>query len=297
MNNKTLNKAKNSPNTDEWYTPYDLVKLELEHYTSQFNGARVLCNCGDSLESNFSRYFLNNFKDLNLRELVMVSYKNSYIFEHEPVAYNLIVRNSPDGLKYRFKLSENDGDFQNFENLNFIKNCDIVCTNPPFSLFSKLFDLLMEYNKKFLLITNQNAFLYKNVFPKIVKGNVTPGYYFGNMNFKVPEGGYKRLGNAAWITNLNVKINRNLRLSGKIYNPIDYPQYDNYNAIHVKSTKDIPIDYSGIMGVPLSYLQYHNPDEFEIVGEANHGTDNEYDLFKPMLNGKLVFKRLLIRRR
>lgn len=193
-----------------------------------------------------------------------------------------------------------------------MKECDICCTNPPFSLFSELFALLTKYEKKYLLIGNQNAITYKEIFPYIKENKAWVGYRFGDMKFRVPadtkprktrfwvdETGQKwrSLGNAMWLTNLDMrKRHEELRLT-KCYRPEDYPKYDNYDAINVKKVVDIPMDYNGIMGVPITYLKYHNELQFEIIGEANHGSDNEFDLFKPKINGKELFKRILIKRR
>jgi DNA-cytosine methyltransferase len=179
-------------------------------------------------------------------------------------------------------------------------------------MFSEMFSLLVKYDKKYLIIGNQNALLYKEIFPYIKKNMTWVGYHFGDMAFKVPNDTpprktrfwidkqgqkWRSLGNAMWLTNLDVnKKNVKLALNNR-YNPTLYPKYDNYEAIHVSRVADIPYDYEGVMGVPLTYIKYHDDNEFEIIGEANHGSDNEYDLFKPVVNGKEVFKRLLIKRR
>lgn len=207
---------------------------------------------------------------------------------------------------------EGSGDFRTEECIKYMKECDICCTNPPFSLFSELFSLLVKYEKKYLLIGNQNAITYKEIFPYIKENKAWVGYRFGDMKFRVPadtkprktrfwidETGQKwrSLGNAMWLTNLDMqKRHEELKLT-KHYCPKNYPKYDNYDAINVRKVIDIPMDYYGIMGVPITYLKYHNESQFEIVGEANHGSDNEFDLFKPKVNGKELFKRILIKRR
>ena len=178
-------------------------------------------------------------------------------------------------------------------------------------MFAALFSLLVKYDKKFLLIGNQNAITYKEIFPYIKENKAWVGYGFGNMEFRVPSDAeprktrfwiddsgqkWRSIGNAMWITNLDIpKRHQELKLTQK-FDPINYPQYDNYDAINVTRVANIPMDYDGIMGVPITFLKYHNGFQFEIVGEANHGSDNEFDLFKPKIKGKELFKRILIRK-
>ena len=203
------------------------------------------------------------------------------------------------------------GDFRSRECVNYLKECDICCTNPPFSLFAALFALLIKYDKQFLLIGNQNAITYKEIFPYIKENKAWVGYRFGDMAFKVPadteprktrfwidESGQKwrSLGNAMWLTNLDISRRHKQLVLTQHYDSTVYPKYDNYDAINVRRVLDIPMDYDGIMGVPITYLKYHNDMQFEIVGEANHGSDNEFDLFKPIVNGKQLFKKILIRK-
>ena len=332
--NSILNKAKYSENTDEWYTDYKTVEEELSHYKEQFYNKIVLCNCDDPYESAFSKYFLKNFNILGLKKLICTSYINSPLVEtcklknnniSNKSAYVMIV-SSLEGSSFE-QISDNDileflntkgtvkelvgdGDFRSEECINFLKESDIVVTNPPFSKFTELFSLINKYNKQYLLISNQNAITYKEIFPYIKNGTAWIGYRFGDMAFKVPsntlprktrfwidESGQKwrSLGNAMWLTNLDTeRKHQELKLSS-IYSPEKYPKYDNFDAINVSKVSDIPLDYSGIMGVPLTYLKYHNEEQFEIVGEANHGSDNEFDLFKPKINGKEIFKRILIK--
>ena len=337
--NIVLNKARYSDNTDEWYTEYKTVESEISHYTTQFKGKTVLCNCDDPYESAFANYFLKNFNKLKLKKLICTSYKGSRVVDtlnlmdnekrklNNSSAYVMIVDKMPLGndciltdeeiIKFLenstcVKKLKGDGDFRSEECVSYLKDADIIVTNPPFSKFIDLFLLLTNYNKKFLLIGNQNALTYKEIFPYIKSGKVWIGYQFGDMSFKVPndtpprkyrfwidEKGQKwrSLGNAMWLTNLDTtKKHQELTLTCK-YDPDRYPKYDNFNAINVSRVLDIPQDYFGIMGVPLTYLKYHNENQFEIVGEANHGSDNEFDLFKPIINGKEQFKRILIRKK
>ena len=335
--NSILNKARYSENTDEWYTDYKTVEEELSHYVDQFSNKIVLCNCDDPYKSAFANYFLKNFNVLKLKRLICTSYKGSRIVDEfnlkdnndlildKNYAYVMIVNEidikeekeiSDDKIlnflksKRLVKKLKGDGDFRSDECIVYLKEADIVVTNPPFSKFTELFSLLIKYNKKYLIIGNQNAITYKEVFPMIKSGEAWIGYRFGDMAFKVPndtqpretrywvdENGQKwrSLGNAMWLTNLDTE-RKHLKLElTSYYTPKQYPKFDNYDAINVSKVIDIPKDYAGIMGVPLTYLKYHNEEQFEIVGEANHGSDNEFDLFKPTINGKELFKRILIR--
>lgn len=336
--NVILNKAKYSENTDEWYTSYDTVASEVMHYVDQFKNKVVLCNCDDPLKSAFSLFFLRNFNKLELKRLICTSYVGSRILEEGSLidnsshklqskyAYVMSIEEMPsvdftnddEGLIHYLKKAKcikklhGDGDFRSRECLEYLKMSDIVVTNPPFSKFIELFSILVKYNKKYLLIGNQNALTYKEIFPYIKNGSVWIGYHFGEMAFKVPadtaprkyrfwidETGQKwrSLGNAMWLTNLDTERKHQELLLNSMYEPSKYPHFDNFDAINVSRVADIPKDYFGIMGVPLTYLKYHNDTQFEIVGEANHGSDNEYDLFKPRVNGKDIFKRILIRKK
>lgn len=335
--NSILNKAKYSVNTDEWYTDYSTVEAELSHYTEQFYDKVVLCNCDDPYESAFSKYFLKNFNVLKLKKLICTSYKGSRIVEQKNItdankrklnkksAYVMTVESFPaknnlnisDEQIIEFLNNSNvvkklkgNGDFRSEECIAYLKEADIIVTNPPFSKFIELFSLLIKYNKKYLLIGNQNAITYKEIFPYIKNGDAWIGYCFGDMKFKVPsdtkprktrywvdETGQKwrSLGNAMWLTNLdNDRKHKELELTA-YYDSKKYPRYDNYDAINISRVVDIPMDYPGVMGVPLTYLKYHNDEQFEIIGEANHGSDNEFDLFKPIIEGKEIFKRILIK--
>ena len=326
--NSILNRAKYSENTDEWYTDYKTVEEELSHYEVQFYDKVILCNCDDPYESAFSKYFLRNFNVLKLKKLICTSYKGSRIVELLKVkddsscdidrnnAYVMIVDerfSNCSGIiddadietllntKGIVRKLKGDGDFRSPECLAYLDEADIVVTNPPFSKFIELFSLLVKKNKKYLLIGNQNAITYKEVFPYIKNGKAWIGYHFGDMAFKVPndtpprktrywvdDSGQKwrSLGNAMWLTNLDTeRKHQKLKLSS-VYDPEKYQKYDDYDAINVSRVLDIPKDYDGIMGVPLTYLKYHNENQFEIVGEANHGSDNEFDLFKPRINGR-----------
>lgn len=341
--NFTLNQAKySSDNRDEWYTTYETIEEELTHYQDHFNGKTVICNCNDSFNSNFVYYFLCNFNKLKLKKLICTSYAGPRIdliqnndelsfFETQSASSkhgSVLIVTETTGIteeeisrttiqkvlseKGMIKQLEGDGDFRSKECIELLKESDICCTNPPFSLFSDLFSLLVKFKKQYLIIGNQNAITYKNVFPYIKEGKTWVGYRFGDMSFRVPsdteprstrfwvdETGQKwrSIGNAMWLTNLDIpKRHEKLSLTKK-YNLKEYPRYDNFDGIHVKTVRDIPMDYEGVMGVPITFLKFHNNSQFEIVGEANHGSDNEFDLFKPKINGKECFKRILIQKK
>ena len=330
MGNSILNKARySSNNTDEWYTDYKTIENEVKHYESQFNGKKVLCNCDDPYESAFAKYFLKNFNCFKLKKLVCISYAKSAMHSSEDGRGLLLeVDKMPyftdDDLntdKIFEALNSNgnikkligDGDFRSQECINYLIDSDIVVTNPPFSKFTELFSLITKYDKQYLLISNQNAITYKEIFPYIKNNKARVGYHFGDMAFRVPDDTeprktrfwvdefgqkWRSLGNAMWLTNLEVSNDSGKKLVlTHSFKEENYPKYDNFDAVHVYRVSEIPMDYYGIMGVPLTYLKYHNDKMFEIVGEANHGSDNEYDLFKPQINGKETFKRILIKRR
>ena len=335
--NTNLQNAKNIKD-DEFYTTYEDIEKEIINYKIHFKDKTVFCNCDDPFESNFCKYFLKNFNVLEIKRLICTSYYSSKIISKElnflkkgekksrTKGYVLDIQKfvdtkgviSDDVICNLLKESGNikelkgTGDFQSDECLNYLKESDIVVTNPPFSLFREFVSIIMKYKKKFLIVGNQNALTYKEIFPLIKNDELWTGYQFGEMKFRVPKTSkprttrywvddtgqkWRSLGNAMWLTNIdNERRHREINLTKK-YNSKDYPKYDNFDAINVKTINDIPYDYFGIMGVPITIINRYNSEQFEIVGEANHGSDNEYDLFKPVLNGKELYKKILIRRR
>lgn len=337
-NNIHLQSAKNARD-DEFYTTYETIEKEVSHYTAHFRGKTVLCNCDDPYESNFCRFFLKNFNVLGLARLICTSFQTSRVIatelplfddEDKPLVqgqgYVLdIERFSEEEARFsdayvasllqqtrRISKLKGNGDFRSKECLKYLKEADIVVTNPPFSLFKELIALLVKHKKKYLLIGNQNALTYKEIFPLIQSNEAWTGYQFGDMKFRVPENSeprktrfwidhrgqkWRSLGNAMWLTNLDIERRHSQLKLTKRYTPEEYPTYDHYNAINVRRVCDIPMDYAGIMGVPITIINKYNPEQFELIGEANHGSDNEYDLFKPTINGKQLFKRILIRNR
>ena len=334
--NTNLQMAKNARD-DEFYTTYETIEKEVAHYTKHFENKTVLCNCDDPFESNFCRFFLRNFNKLKLKRLICTSYKSSKVVatqlallddDNEPLCaengYVLDVKQICDDYEVitdemvtKFlmeskviKKLRGDGDFRSDECIRYLKACDIVVTNPPFSLFKEIVAEIVKYKKSFLLIGNQNALTYKEIFPLIKNNEVWTGYQFGEMKFRVPDNSeprstrywvdemgqkWRSLGNAMWLTNLDNDRRHEYLMLTKRYSPEEYPKYDNFDAINVRTITNIPCDYSGIMGVPITIINRYNSEQFEIIGEANHGSDNKYDLFKPTINGKLLFKRILIR--
>lgn len=325
--NTNLHRAKKIRD-DEFYTTYETINDELVHYKSQFNGKIVLCNCDNPFKSNFCKYFLNNFIELGLARFICTSFNsaaNCQLSLFDPICYDNNVRGfvldvvrsdlsdcdtSDDFIKKHTKLLNGNGDFRSKECVEYLKCSDIIVTNPPFSLFRELVSLALKFDKKFLIIGNQNALTYKEIFPLIQQNVVWTGYQFGEMKFRVPDDSeprntrywvddngqkWRSLGNAMWLTNMdNERRHKKLKLMC-CYNPILHPQYDNFDAIHVKNITEIPCDYDGIMAVPITIINRYNSEQFEIIGEANHGSDNKFDMFKPILGGREVFKRILIK--
>ena len=333
-NNINLQTAKNTKD-DEFYTTYETIEKELIHYNKHFHNKTVLCNCDDPFESNFCKFFLKNFNSLGLKRLICTSYFSSKIFstqlclfedKQETEGHGCVLDVNkfydkdeiiPDDYITKFlvkgrpiKKLNGNGDFRSPECIKYLQQADIVVTNPPFSLFKELVCEIIKYKKKYLLIGNQNALTYKEIFPLIKNNKAWTGYQFGEMKFRVPVTSeprktrfwvdktgqkWRSLGNAMWLTNLDIdRRYKTLKLTKK-YSPEEYRKYDLYDAINVGKVSDIPYDYDGIMGVPITIINKYNSEQFEIVGEANHGSDNEYDLFKPTIDGKELFKKILIK--
>lgn len=289
--NANLHKAKDMKN-DEFYTQLTDVEKELIHYKQHFKDKIVLCNCDDPTWSAFWKYFHLNFSALGLKKLISTYYdetKPTYKMEYKGGDDN----NIEVGIKTPL---EGNGDFRNQECLDLLDEADIVITNPPFSLFREYMTVLMEHKKKFLIIGSLNAVKYSECFPYIMNNKM----WLGNNNvhdFMQPDGTIKKFGNINWYTNLDFAKRHEKMILWKEYNDTEYQKYDTYDAIEVSKVTNIPIDYNGIMGVPVSFISKYNPDQFEIVGEFNHGSDNEFDLAKPVVNEKELFPRIAIRKK
>ena len=307
--NSSLNRAIKAKE-DEFYTKFADIEKELQHYKDYFKGKTIYCNCDNSEYSNFWRYFQLNFYELGLKKLISTHYEES----RPSYRVDIISTDNkqrcgiPDLIKTPLKQN---GDFRSSECLEILEEADIVVTNPPFSLFREFLALLMKHKKKFLIIGNQNAVGYKEVFPLIMNNEIWLGYNNGDMEFTVPsyyepratryreENGikYRSMGNICWFTNLDTAKRHEQIPLYRTYIPEEYPKYDDYDAINVNRVEAIPCDYYGIMGVPITFVHKYSPDQFEIVGEFNHGCDGDFDLAKPAINGKSVYKRIAIRRR
>lgn len=286
-NNSNLGAAKRAKN-DEFYTQLTDVEKELRHYRKHFRGATVLCNCDDPFESNFFKFFVLNFNRLGLKKLIATCYEGSAVAEYrdgKAKPYKAVVTTVHDttgdggvdmeDVRNLFELGENelaelegDGDFRSEECLALLDEADIVVTNPPFSLFREYVAVLMEYGKKFIIIGNKNAITYKEIFPLLKDnfvwlGSKSPSEFF------TPDGMTKRVnGLTRWFTNLDIKKRHEELILVKKYagHEDEYPKYDNYDAIEVSKVADIPFDYDGVMGVPITFLDKYCPDQFEIVG-------------------------------
>ena len=318
--NKSLHAA-NRAKYDEFYTQLSDIENELKHYSKHFHGKTVYCNCDDPTISNFFRYFELKFDKLRLKKLITTCYKNRQTemfskHDSETAVRLEYVGNGTEPAKFQLK---EDGDFRSEECIELLKQADIVVTNPPFSLFREYIAQLVEHDKKFLVIGNMNAIAYKEIFPLIRDAKLWLGRATGGMLFNVPKdyaselaknkkegSAYQRvdgvvkvkLGTAVWFTNLDHKKRHKDLILYKKYSPDEYPKYDNYDAISVNKTADIPVDYAGEMGVPISFLDKHNPDQFEIIGMDRPlitELTGKQSRFK--IKGKEIFARIVIRNR
>lgn len=346
MANKNLNAAK-AAKKDEFYTQLTDIERELQHYWKHFRGKTVLCNCDDPYESNFFKYFALRFNQLGLKKLICTCYNGSPVQgselnlpfdesndEPKRTAYKVEITEVKDmngdgavdlsDVRYLLQSDKNvlstlqTGDFRSAECIELLKQADIVVTNPPFSLFREYIGQLMEYDKKFVIIGNQNNVTYKEIFPLLMKNKVWLGYKSGDMAFKVPEDyeprqtrywedengqKWRSLGNICWFTNLDIsKRHENLDLVCH-YSSYEYNKYDNYNAINVNKVTDIPFDYDGAMGVPITFLDKYNPEQFEILNANDYRINDDvplklHGLIKDKdgtINGKPTYVRILIK--
>ncbi|WP_179286114.1 adenine-specific methyltransferase EcoRI family protein [Prevotella intermedia] len=319
MANKTLTLAKKAKN-DEFYTQLGDIEREMKHYKQHFKGKTVLCNCDDPRVSNFFKYFALNFELLGLKRLIATCYKSKeinifsqnnseqavYIVYEGDKNNNHIV----DNEEIEVKPLKGDGDFRSKECVELLRQADIVVTNPPFSLFREYVAQLMEYGKKFVIIGNQNAITYKEIFPYLKNNEIWIGYGFGDMGFKVPDyfepratrfwidgtgQKWRSFGNICWFTNLDIQKRHEDLILYKRYNPEEYPKYDNYDAINVNKVKEIPMDYDGVMGVPITFMDKYNPKQFEIIGQMANTNIDEYNFGYPFVRKERKYARILIR--
>lgn len=339
--NHSLQQAQSAKN-DEFYTQLSDIEAELRHYRKHFKDKTVLCNCDDPYESNFFKYFALNFNKLKLKKLIATCYSGSPITgdlfrlagiadkeTRTPYKAEITTVHDTNGdggvdmidVAELFRTGENsisklegNGDFRSSECVALLDEADIVVTNPPFSLFREYIAQLVEHGKKFVIIGNQNAVTYKEVFPLLKENKVWLGCYSGNMEFRVPDSykahgkndkrfwtddegqNWRSIGTASWFTNLDIRKRHDELILVKRYNPEDYPEYDNYDAINVDKVADIPCDYAGVMGVPITFLYKYNPDQFEIIGLDRYTVPKQYLVAgRVAINGQPKYARILIK--
>ena len=332
--NRNLHKASKSKN-DDFYTQLSDIENELQHYRQHFVGKAVYCNCDDPKISNFYEYFSLNLNALGLKRLITTCYKNQYVDlfsdhtsekaiwlecnqgRHENGAY---VPSDPV-----VRHLNGDGDFRSSECVELLKQADIVVTNPPFSLFREYLAQLIKYDKKFVIIGNKNAITYKETFSLIRDGVLWVGYtplgkellfdvpkhYADHLvankkegsHYRTVDGVIKARTTGVWFTNLDHAKRHEDLILYKTYSPEEYPKYDNYDAIEVSKTKEIPKDWDGVMGVPITFLDKHNPDQFDIIGLSASAGYNRDVVGIPFLGdrdarasvgGKTKFARIFV---
>lgn len=330
--NANLRKA-NWIKNDEFYTQLSDIENELKHYKEHFKNKIVYCNCDDPYESNFFKYFAMNFNFLWLKKLIVTSYSTSPVAHTQlnifwdkksyKIEINEVYDVNGDGaedladVKYllesgkwknKVSLLEWDWDFRSKECIEILKKVDIVVTNPPFSLFREYVAELIEYKKKFLIIWNKNALSYKEIFPLIKDNKVWLGYSIPK-DFILPWWEITKKQNwlTRWFTNLDIKKRHEDLIMYKKYNKDDYLKFDNYDAINVEKTAEIPYDYDWIMWVPITFLDKYNPEQFEIIEWLNRYTilDLEWKndwakknhIHFTSINWKSTYFRVLIRRK
>jgi len=322
--NKRLQSA-STAKKDEFYTQLSDIEKELSHYKAHFQGKTVFCNCDDPRVSNFFHYFSYNFEKLGLKKLITTCYKNqnAELFSQNDTEKAIYLEyegdkkgnNIPDPEEIGIKQIKGDGDFRSKECIELLKQSDIVVTNPPFSLFREYVAQLVECDKKFLIIGNVNAITYKDFFQLIMQDKIWigPSIHSGDREFGVPDdyplsaASYRidnegkkfiRVKGVRWFTNMDYQErHEDLILYKKYYgNESEYPKYDNYDAINIDKTKEIPMDYEGAMGVPITFMDKYNPDQFEILGidrvlvEEISGKVSRF-----RINDKEIYARIVIK--
>jgi hypothetical protein len=334
MGNINLHNASKNKN-DEFYTQLPDIEREINHYREHLKGKVIFCNCDDPELSNFWKFFHLNFEKLGIKKLISTHFVYEDIFK-QGETYKLEYEGGNDSdimVGVKTILNEN-GDFRSKECVEILEKSDVVITNPPFSLFREYVGQLMEYKKKFVIIGNKNAITYKEVF-KLIKENKlwvgntpmgidllfdVPQHFAKKLitnkkegsGYKIVNGVVKGRSQSIWFTNLDHKKRHENLILYKTYNKKDYPKYDNYKAINVDVTKEIPVDYDGVMGVPITFLDKYNPEQFEIIGLANDKREKDEAFIQAtpyyldeqhknfvgfVLNGKATYARILIKKR
>jgi hypothetical protein len=328
--NKNLHSAKTGKK-DEFYTQLSDIDKELKHYKHHFKDKIVYCNCDDPRVSNFFHFFSYNFEKFGLKKLITTCFKSqdTDLFsknESERAVYLEYTgdkngNNVPDIEEIGINFLNGDGDFRSKESIELLKLSDIVVTNPPFSLFREYVSQLVEHDKKFLIIGNLNALTYRDIFKLIKENKLWFGHsiHSGDREFMVPsdypltasssriddEGNkYIRVKGVRWFSNMDYKERYEDLILYKTYNKEEYPTYDNYDAINVDKTKDIPMDFKGVMGVPITFIDKYNPDQFEILGLSASAGYNEEIVgipflgtkdARPLINGRNTYARVFIK--
>ena len=288
--NGNMHKAKAEKN-NEFYTLLTDIEKELWNYKDQFKGKVVYCNCDDPMHSNFFKYFSLNFEFLGLKKLVTTHYGN------DKKSYKLEITGDTngDGKINQFDTVktelEGNGDFASPECIVMLNQCDIVVSNPPFSLARLYLDVLINSGKQFLFISNLNAITYKEFFKNIKENKLWLGYT-SPKEFMKPDGEIQKFGNIIWYTNMDTNKRHEDLFLHKTYNEKDYPKFDNYDAINCDKTKDIPLDYFGCIGVPITFLDKYNPEQFDIVKFRKGDDEKDFSI-----NGKQTYFRIIIKRK
>lgn len=302
----------------------------MRHYKDHFKDKVVFCNCDDPFESNFFKYFAINFNHLQLKKLICICYAGSSVSytelndlplfqQNKKLPYKIEITEVPDlngdgaidlsdielllrSNKNNLTILDGDGDFRSEESIEYLKESDIVVTNPPFSKFRQYIHQLIDYNKKFLVIGNQNALTYKEIFPLLMNNQMWLGFTSVKQFFQ-PDGTVRKFGNISWFTNLDIEKRHEWLILYKKYSPELYRKYDNYDAINIDRTSDIPKDYYGKMGVPISFFNCYNPEQFEIIDGIGRYSilDNERTKkegkYLSMIDGQAKYFRYIIKRR
>lgn len=321
--NLNLRKA-STAKKDEFYTQLSDIENELKHYKEHFKGKTVYCNCDDPRVSNFFHFFSYNFEKLGLKKLIATCYKNQdmdlFSENKSEQAIYLVYEGDnndnkvPDPNEIGVKKLKGDGDFRSKECIELLKQADIVVTNPPFSLFREYVAQLIEYDKKFIIVGHQNAISYKEIFKLIKEDKMWLGYGFkgGAAHFinnhyvdyataGNHQEGMIRVSGVTWFTNLDISKRHEDLILYKTYNPKEYPKFDHYDAINVDKTNEIPIDYEGNIGVPITFLNKYSPEQFEIIDGLNRysildgPTPETQGKYLSQINGNPIYVRIVIK--
>ena len=303
MTNTKLATARKIKN-DEFYTYLSDIEDELKYYSECFAGKTIYCNCDDPKSSNFYKYFSENFEGLHLKKLIVSCYKTKQqdLFGTKAITSATILEMTGTNQITVHDL-KGDGDFRSQECIEALTQADVIVTNPPFSLFREYMAQLIQYKKRFLVIGNLNAVGYSQIFPLFKNNQITCGVNAGNMGFQTDKNAEESsFCNICWFTNLPKEKQNEFMVCTKKYNPKDYPKYDNYNAINVDKIKDIPMDYDGVMGVPITFMTKYNPDQFEVIDTIGRysaldggPTPITKGKYLTEINKKPVYRRIIIR--